>query len=614
MKAEERLQAALEQPQMGRELGAEEAELLALAGQLRAMEIPPRDPVVVAQQRAALPRAQTSRGGMTMREKLSQWGVPLALAGGAVAVMLTFGLLVALVIGGGLWWRARTAEAPPLPLAATEAPAMAERPVTTSVPGVKGSNPLEAHEARMQQARGEVEVLATDGRWIPALAGTDLIAGQRVRTGDLAAATLRFADGSEARLGAQTEIEVLAVTGEPRVIVLEQVTGQTLHLVQPDSAPGARYAVQTPAGVGEALGTIFGVAVSAEGQARFSVDEGQVAVTGAGVTVQVQAGEVSTVIEGNSPAEPVFRISGEGELTATGDVWTIGGQDFVVTADTLISGEPQLGDWVAVDGRLLADDTRVADAIWVANPLTPTHRFEFSGVVESSGAAAWVISGVEIAVDAETEIEADIAVGDSVQVEGLILEDGSWLATEIKLEEDATGGSFEFTGVLESTDPWIVDGRELGVDAETEIQEDLVVGDLVKVEGVITEDGVWLATEIKRSEPTDEDEWAGPGLGGRMVTLCHKPDGANPHTITVASPAVAAHLAHGDTRGACAETQPPAAAPITRPVAPPVAPPAGEEMVTICHSPNSRNPQTLTIPRSALQGHLGHGDTMGACP
>jgi hypothetical protein len=43
--------------------------------------------------------------------------------------------------------------------------------------------------------------------------------------------------------------------------------------------------------------------------------------------------------------------------------------------------------------------------------------------------------------------------------------------------------------------------------------------------------------------------WAGHGGGQRKVTICHKG-----HTITVAAPAVPAHLRHGDSVGTCAST------------------------------------------------------------
>jgi len=36
--------------------------------------------------------------------------------------------------------------------------------------------------------------------------------------------------------------------------------------------------------------------------------------------------------------------------------------------------------------------------------------------------------------------------------------------------------------------------------------------------------------------------------------------------------------------------------------------------VTVCHKPNSKNPVTITIARSALQAHLNHGDFEGSCP
>ena len=47
--------------------------------------------------------------------------------------------------------------------------------------------------------------------------------------------------------------------------------------------------------------------------------------------------------------------------------------------------------------------------------------------------------------------------------------------------------------------------------------------------------------------------------GTPKVVVCHIPPGnpANAHTITVGAPAVRAHLAHGDTLGACKDVAPP---------------------------------------------------------
>jgi hypothetical protein len=49
------------------------------------------------------------------------------------------------------------------------------------------------------------------------------------------------------------------------------------------------------------------------------------------------------------------------------------------------------------------------------------------------------------------------------------------------------------------------------------------------------------------------------------------------------------------------------------PLTPTAAPPDEEGKVTICHKPHSKNPHTITIPRSALPAHLDHGDTIGPC-
>ena len=47
-----------------------------------------------------------------------------------------------------------------------------------------------------------------------------------------------------------------------------------------------------------------------------------------------------------------------------------------------------------------------------------------------------------------------------------------------------------------------------------------------------------------------------------------------------------------------------------------VTPVLAQQQVTICHKPpgNPQNVQTITVGQSAVPAHLGHGDTLGACP
>ena len=72
-------------------------------------------------------------------------------------------------------------------------------------------------------------------------------------------------------------------------------------------------------------------------------------------------------------------------------------------------------------------------------------------------------------------------------------ESGDWLPV---------GGetTFEIIGELESTDPWIVTGNTFATRDSTHIDEGLEVGDVVRVKGVILDDGTWLAYSIERME------------------------------------------------------------------------------------------------------------------
>jgi hypothetical protein len=101
------------------------------------------------------------------------------------------------------------------------------------------------------------------------------------------------------------------------------------------------------------------------------------------------------------------------------------------------------------------------------------------------------------------------------------------------------------------------------------------------------------------------------GGSQQKVTLCHKDN----KSLTVGAPALAAHLRHGDTQGACQtegagselfrETMKPEAAKNARDGGS-----GTQDKVTLCH----KNKNTLTVGAQAQSAHLRHGDSLGACP
>ena len=528
---EDNLQGRLEQLEAGQPLEAclaglpeDEADLLKLVNALRQVPRPERDPGVVAVQRAQLLEFAAKEGKMTARStqeakkrsvrSTPNWLGPLVAFSGALAA-LCLCALIATVGAGVVWWasRDRLAQNPsPSPAATSEVsqvqqltpeptePAPALVPPTVTVPEVR-----DPHSAALFAPRGVVEVQGEGGTWVAAGRGHSITAGQRVRTGALSSVKLAFYDGSQAALGPNTEVSVDELdarqTGGPRVVVLTQWIGETDHDVVPADDADARYEVRTPSATGEAQGTSFHVLVTPDSLTRFSVDEGSVGVSGLDVTVVVVAGQATTVRAGQAPDEPVFRITGEGRVTQTGITWVIAGQSFATHDSTLIVGNPQVGDWVWVEGHLLSDGARVADVI-VLLRRSPADRFAIVGEVEAIGDTEWIVAGQAIAVDDETDVEGDVEIGDLVRVEGIVLPDGVLLAERIRPIEEQPGFPFDFVGVVQdiADETWAVSGITITVDADTEIDEGLASGDVVRVRGWILDDGTWLARSIERVE------------------------------------------------------------------------------------------------------------------
>ena len=176
--------------------------------------------------------------------------------------------------------------------------------------------------------------------------------------------------------------------------------------------------------------------------------------------------------------------------------WTISGRPIRVNRDTDITAGIKTGDLVDVDGIIQPDGTLLAERIRPAN-VQAGLPFEFTGLVQSIVSKTWTISGVPIAVDVNTRVDPGLAVGDIVKVEGRILPNGTWLATSIQRARPQER-EFEFTGVVQGMAPWVVSGISLQTNSQTEIEAGIKVGDRVTVEGRVLDDGTWLAEEIKQ--------------------------------------------------------------------------------------------------------------------
>ncbi|HSG15854.1 MAG TPA: DUF5666 domain-containing protein [Anaerolineae bacterium] len=629
---------------------------------------------------------------------------------------------------------------------------------TALIPFISNPLNLNARTAAIEASSGIVEVQNGQGQWLAVNQATSATEGQRVRTGAFSGATITFYDGSQASLGPNTEVsldQVDALRPEDglRTVVMTQWAGESEHYVDFRNDAGSRYEVRSANGSGRARGTVFQVIVTPEQLTQYIVTEGRVDVTHLNVTVVVAAGQISFVEPEEPPSQPYFTVSGQGEVTARGETWTIGGQSFVTTDSTVVVGDPQIGDIVSVYGYMLPDGALVAthiilrhqtpvnhfsltglvesigadewtvagrtiavngetivdeavavgDLAWVQGAILAddgtllarridrvdeAHPFEFVGVVRSIAPDTWNISGLDIATNDGTEIEGGLAVGDVVEVEGEILANGTWLAHEIRQHDDEA--EFEFTGRVDSIDPWLVASISFETDTYTKIDGGIDVGDLVHVEGQILADGTWLATEVRLVSDDDLtfafvglvdsiDPWVVSGValtvdedtiidddiivddlvrvkgrilpdGVLLATLIERLDDDEPtgcYTVTTivlsvngdqvtlkGLPPLTLHddsLVDGNitpnaivTVSIClaedgsvtiisivvivVNVPPKPPGPL-----PPGSGPGVDGYSTICHKPGTPAEQTKTLPRSALFGHLGHGDFHGPC-
>lgn len=235
--------------------------------------------------------------------------------------------------------------------------------------------------------------------------------------------------GRTVQIGATTAIEAgLSVGEDVRVVGRLTPEGSLVATrISRLNAEGLKFSFTGLATtLGETTWTISGIQVSVNASTTIAAGLAVgdlVAVEG---QIQSDGTWLATVIARAAQDSGTFAFTGEATSLSP---WVVSGISFETAEFTEIDEGIQVGDRVRVAGLVQADGTWVATVIekLEANPLL---RFSFVGVVTSLD--PWVVGGVSLAVDANTVIRGDIAVGKPVKVRGMVLADGTWLATEIK--------------------------------------------------------------------------------------------------------------------------------------------------------------------------------------
>jgi hypothetical protein len=286
-----------------------------------------------------------------------------------------------------------------------------------------------------------------------------------------------------------------------------------------------------------------------------------------------------TPVAGSSTFELV------GELEGT-DPWTVAGQEFETNELTQIEEGLEAGDLVRVKGAILEDGTWVAYSIETSEEQTDP-IITLIGVVNSVD--PWVVNNIDLNVTDETDIQGEITEGMLVRVEILLQPDGTWevlsiaplgeptstagCATVVATVVSVNGNQVQFLGwpttvTLNINDPDDNDQNDNennneddgedddeneneneGEDQEEDEEGEVVLSPGQNVSAVIciSEDGTILITNITILDNDDD-----ASDNGEKVLVCHKPNSKKGgHTISIASSAVPAHLAHGDTMGSC---------------------------------------------------------------
>ncbi len=311
--------------------------------------------------------------------------------------------------------------------------------------GVWLAGPSGARAATLMDVSGQVQVTSPGGAtdWRAATNGERLRAGQSIRTLDASSATLVYFDGSRTTLGADSALSISTLNGRWGKVLqaqLDQQGGNTGNSVVPLRGGESFFRVDTPAGTASVHGTRFDVQVAQNGQTRFAVNSGVVLVQNADSQLSLAAGQATVAIPSKTIAAPSYQFNLQGELSAQdGNTWTVAGVSFLVGPQTMLNDDPQVGQNVAVLGRIQGNKGWIADNVELTSDISPLASF--TGILVSNDGDVWQVGNDVVHVDGQTQVGAGLQTGDPVEVTFAVLGNLYWQALTVQPLNETTGPS-----------------------------------------------------------------------------------------------------------------------------------------------------------------------------
>ena len=251
--------------------------------------------------------------------------------------------------------------------------------------------------------------------------------------------------------------------------------------------------------------------------------------------------------------------------------WVVAGTTLETNETTKIQDGLQVGELVRVKGTVIEGDKWVAYSIDRAEEQTnPSSTIVIIGKVTSTD--PWIVNGITLKVTPDTVITGNITAGMLVRVEVLLLDDGTWevlsivplgnftevngCVTVAATIVSVTANEIQFVGwpALPLSPDVKIEGGGGGENNEGTAQPGNVTlspNQNVLVVLCPSDNNQIVITQIIIIVVNPYDEGGNESSGNNeKVLVCHKPK-KNPHTLSLPQSAVPAHLAHGDTLGAC---------------------------------------------------------------